>query len=107
MSECGGKRDVSLASTLWYMYKLEATREEIESTHEKFFQRGGLYEGTPKYYNRTAEPEEIANLASFLVSDLAAAINGQIILADSGKLAAATGEGFTGPVKAPPPLSLS
>lgn len=87
-------------------YKLETNREEMEATHNKFFANGGLFEEQAKYYNRIQEPAEIANLACFLASDLALAINGQIILADSGKTTAATGEGFTGPVKAMPPMAL-
>ncbi len=86
-------------------YKMEMSKEDIEGTHAKFFERGGLFEDVKKYYNRTAEPEEIAHLAAFLASDLSAAINGQIILADSGKTIAATGEGFTGPIKAVSPLA--
>ncbi|KAF4336780.1 fungal specific transcription factor factor [Fusarium beomiforme] len=75
-------------------YKIEATQSEIEKTHAKFFERGGLFQDQAKFYNRTAEPEEIANLAVFLASDLSLAINGQVILADSGKTTAATGEDF-------------
>ena len=85
-------------------YRVEATRADIEATHAKFFERGGLFSDTAKYYNRTAEPEEIAYVAAFLASDLALAINGQIILADSGKTIAATGEGFTGPILPAAPL---
>ncbi|KAH8654825.1 hypothetical protein BGZ61DRAFT_486883 [Ilyonectria robusta] len=87
-------------------YKLEASEDEIAKTHSKFFERGGLYADEHKYYNRAAEPEEIAYIAAFLSSDLAAAINGQILLADSGKTTAATGEAFTGPVPAAPPFKL-
>jgi NAD(P)-dependent dehydrogenase (short-subunit alcohol dehydrogenase family) len=88
-------------------YRVEASREEVEATHAKFFERGGLFDKGQehKYYNRTAEPAEIAHVAAFLASDLASAVNGQILLADSGKTAAATGEGFTGPVAAMPALT--
>ncbi|POR38179.1 Levodione reductase [Tolypocladium paradoxum] len=88
-------------------YQLEASDEEIAKTHAKFFERGGLFNDQQKYYNRTAEPDEIAYLAAFLTSDMAAAINGQIILADSGKTVAATGEGFTGPVTAVSPMNFA
>ncbi|VUC26555.1 unnamed protein product [Clonostachys rosea] len=87
-------------------YALEASEDEISKIHAKFFERGGLFADPAKYYNRAAEPEEIAHLAAFLSSDLAAAVNGQIILADSGKTTAATGEGFTGPVEAMPPFEV-
>ncbi|RKL33907.1 hypothetical protein BFJ72_g9689 [Fusarium proliferatum] len=88
-------------------YTTSATKEEIAATHAKFFERGGLYKQKEKFYNRAADPSEIANLACFLASDLALAINGQIILADSGKTTAATGEGFTGAVNPVPALSMS
>jgi NAD(P)-dependent dehydrogenase (short-subunit alcohol dehydrogenase family) len=89
-------------------YKTEATKEEVAATHAEFFERGGLFEPEQKhkFYNRVADPDEIANLACFISSDLSLAINGQVILADSGKTLAATGEGFTGPVGAMPPLAL-
>lgn len=88
-------------------YELKASSDEIAKTHAKFAERGRQGEGEQKYYNRTAEPEEIAYVATFLSSDLASAVNGQILLADSGKTVAATGEGFTGPVPAVQPLKLS
>lgn len=56
------------------------------------------------YYNRIAEPEEIANIGVFLVSELAASINGQNIVADSGKIVAALGETVIGPVQPLNPL---
>lgn len=87
-------------------YKTEATKAEMEATHDKFFARGGLFSQKEKFYNRMAEPEEIANLACFLASDLALTVNGHVILADNGKTVAATGEGFTGPVTAVAPLEL-
>ncbi|KAJ9149087.1 3-oxoacyl-(Acyl-carrier-protein) reductase [Pleurostoma richardsiae] len=54
------------------------------------------------YYNRIAGPEEIANIGVFLASDLSASINGQNIVADSGKTVAAFGENIIGPV---PPMT--
>ena len=56
------------------------------------------------YYNRFAEPEEIANIGVFLASDLSASINGQNIVADSGKVVAALGESIMGPVAPLKPL---
>lgn len=48
----------------------------------------------------------MAHVGLFLASDLAKSINGQVILADSGKTAAAIGEGCTGPVYPITPLEL-
>lgn len=62
----------------------------------------GQYVGGSKYYyERVSEPEEIANIGVFLASDLSASINGQNIVADSGRSAAAFGESILGPV---PPM---
>ncbi|KFZ20538.1 hypothetical protein V501_00070 [Pseudogymnoascus sp. VKM F-4519 (FW-2642)] len=58
--------------------------------------------GSPYYYDRIPEPEEIANICVFLASDLSAAINGQNIVADCGKTVAAFGESIIGPM---PPLT--
>lgn len=82
-------------------YEVKATREEIGKTHEAFFEKGGLVANPAYYFNRAQEPEEIANLAVFLASDLALCINGHVVLADSGKLAAATGDALTGRI---PPI---
>ncbi|KAK4871271.1 hypothetical protein LT330_000508 [Penicillium expansum] len=60
-------------------YKLEKTAEEIQND---------------------AAPEEIANFAVSLASDLPMAMNGQVIVADSGKSVAESEETFIGPVPA-------
>ncbi|KAK2610052.1 hypothetical protein N8I77_003511 [Diaporthe amygdali] len=59
---------------------------------------GDLIEGSQYYYQRVAEPEEIANIGVFLASHLSASINGQNIVADSGKTVAALGETVIGPI---------
>jgi NAD(P)-dependent dehydrogenase (short-subunit alcohol dehydrogenase family) len=87
-------------------YDVKATEDEIKATHKQFFERAGLLKGLEYYHNRTAAPEELARVGVFLASDLSSSINGVTILADSGKTAAATGEGCTGPVPAITPLSL-
>lgn len=59
------------------------------------------------YYNRVPEPVEIANIGVFLASNLSASINGQNIVADSGKTVAALGETVIGPVEPLTPLTKS
>lgn len=59
---------------------------------------GDLVEGSKYYYQRVADPEEIANIGVFLASHLSASINGQNIVADSGKTVAALGETVVGPI---------
>ncbi|KJZ71234.1 hypothetical protein HIM_09377 [Hirsutella minnesotensis 3608] len=54
---------------------------------------------SPYYYARMSEPDEMARIGVFLASDLSAAINGQRILADCGKVAAAFGESVIGPIQ--------
>ncbi len=88
-------------------YKVDVDEKQIKKNHEWFFERAGLLEQVQYYYNRTADPREIANIGVFLASDLSSAINGQVLLADSGKTAAATGEGCTGPIPPVKPLDLS
>ncbi|KJZ79028.1 hypothetical protein HIM_01801 [Hirsutella minnesotensis 3608] len=56
------------------------------------------------YFARVSEPDEIASIGVFLASNLSAAINGQSILADSGKMGAAFGEATLGPIQPMPPL---
>lgn len=85
-------------------YEVKATRAEIGATHEKFFEKGGLLKAKDYYFNRAQEPEEIANLAVYLASDMAVCINGVVVLADSGKLAAATGDALTGTIPPVKPL---
>lgn len=90
-------------------FKLSQTAEEVEDVkkqHAKFFVEAGLMANPQYYYNRTQEAEEIANVAVFFASDLAKSVNGQTLLADSGKTAAAIGEGCTGPIPPIQPLEL-
>lgn len=62
---------------------------------------GDFVEGSKYYYQRVAEPEEVANIGVFLASHLSASINGQNIVADSGKTVAALGETVIGSI---PPM---
>lgn len=89
------------------VYKNEQSKEEIKKNHLWFFERAGLLKAPEYYYNRLQDPVEIANVQLFLASNLSASINGQMILADSGKTSAATGEACTGPVPLITPLDLS
>ncbi|CAI7602124.1 unnamed protein product [Penicillium palitans] len=94
---------VQLSSSNIYLLKkawniIEKTAEEIRNDSGTIYQRFGLGGDQTYDYNRSAAPEEIATVAVFLASDLAMAINGQIIVADSGKSVAASEDTFTGPV---------
>jgi len=88
-------------------YKNELSQAQLKKNHEWFFERAGLLSAQQYYYNRMADPEEIADIQLFLASDLSSSINGHVILADSGKTMAATGEGCTGPIPPVKPLDLS
>ncbi|KAJ5514003.1 hypothetical protein N7463_003555 [Penicillium fimorum] len=86
-----------------WKYKLDKTAEENQK-QTVIYRRFGIGEDQEYYYNRCAALEEIANIAIFLASELALAINGQIVIADNGMSAAASGDTFTGPV---PPINPS
>lgn len=88
-------------------YSIVEDRKQIQKNHEGFFEQAGLMTKCEYYYNRLQEAEEMANVGVFLASPLASSINGQVILADSGKTAAATGEGCTGIVPPMKPLQFS
>lgn len=74
------------------------SKEEAMKVFESDF---GFVEGSKYYYQRVAEPEEIANIGVFLASHLSASINGQNIVADSGRSVAALGETVIAPI---PPM---
>ncbi len=83
----------------------EMSLDRIERDARSFFEKGGLLgSNAAYYYNRIAEPEEIAHLGVFLASDLAAAVNGAVILADSGYIPAGRGAGLFGPIPPVQPL---
>lgn len=88
-------------------YKNDMDDKTLKKNHEWFFERAGLLSAPQYYYNRLQDPDELANVQLFLASDLSSAINGQMILVDSGKTAAAMGEGCTGPIPPVKPLDLS
>jgi NAD(P)-dependent dehydrogenase (short-subunit alcohol dehydrogenase family) len=88
-------------------YQNDAKQEEMKQNHMWFFERAGLLKAPEYYYNRLQDPGEIANAQLFLASDMSSAINGQMILADSGKTSAATGESCTGPIPPVKALDLS
>lgn len=64
----------------------------------------GRFAGDTYYYDRIAEPVEIANFGVFLASELSASINSQNIVADSGKTAAAFGHSIIAPIERLSPL---
>ncbi|KIY01862.1 uncharacterized protein Z520_02000 [Fonsecaea multimorphosa CBS 102226] len=76
----------------------EDNSTQVKQDQDAFFKSSGMTgENAVYYYNRIALPEEIAHLGLFLASDLAAAVNGTVIVADSGRLAAGQGAGLFGP----------
>lgn len=88
-------------------YTNDQDEASLKQNHMWFFERAGLLKAPEYYYNRLQDPSEIANIQLFLASNLSSSINGQMILADSGKTSAATGEACTGPVPPVKPLDLS
>ena len=88
-------------------YKNDMSKEKIKENHQWFLDRAGLPSAEQYYYNRLQDPSEIASVQLFLASDVSSAINGQMILADSGKTSAAMGEGCTGPIRQVKSLDLS
>jgi NAD(P)-dependent dehydrogenase (short-subunit alcohol dehydrogenase family) len=88
-------------------YKNDEDAEQLQKNHMWFFERAGLLKAPEYYYNRLQDPDEVANVQLFLTSNLSSCINGQMILCDSGKTAAATGEACTGPIPPVKPLDLS
>lgn len=79
-------------------YSNSQDQATIKENHQWFFERAGLLKAQEYYYNRVQDPSEIAEVQLFLATGSSACINGQMILCDSGKTAAATGEACTGPV---------
>jgi NAD(P)-dependent dehydrogenase (short-subunit alcohol dehydrogenase family) len=88
-------------------YKNDQDAKQLQQNHMWFFERAGLLKSPEYYYNRLQGPSEIASVQLFLASDLSSGINGQMILADSGKTAEATGEACTGPIPPVTPLNLN
>ena len=84
-------------------YKISTDQIDIQKKHSAFLAKACPTDGY-YYYNRVAPPEEMARIGVFLASDAGASINGQVILADSGKVCGALGESFTGPIPPVPPL---
>ena len=86
-------------------YALEESTSDILKQHKMFCDEAGIDDGF-YYHNRVANPEEIAHIGVFLISDLSSAINGQVILADSGKSGGALGETLVGRIPPVSPLEL-
>jgi NAD(P)-dependent dehydrogenase (short-subunit alcohol dehydrogenase family) len=88
-----------------YQISIGKDANQIEQVRKTFAARTGL-EGTDAfyYYNRVAPAEELARVGVFLATDASAVINGQVILADSGKTIGALGESFTGRILPVPVL---
>ncbi|GJN85499.1 3-oxoacyl-reductase [Purpureocillium lilacinum] len=80
------------------------SKEEALRQFDATLGRQGGAGKSPYYYDRIPEPGEVASLGVFLASDLAAAVNGQNIVADCGKTAAAFGESIMGPVAPMTPI---
>ncbi|EXJ93255.1 hypothetical protein A1O3_01812 [Capronia epimyces CBS 606.96] len=80
------------------------TKSGILSNSQKAEQ--GEYKATEYYYNRLQDPAEVANVQVFLTSNISSCIYGQMVLCDSGKTAAATGEACTGSIPPVKPLDL-
>lgn len=82
----------------------EEALQEFDNTFGQRGQSNASKGKSPYYYDRIGEPNEVANLGIFLASDLAAMVNGQNIVADCGKTAAAFGESLYGPVPSMTPI---
>jgi NAD(P)-dependent dehydrogenase (short-subunit alcohol dehydrogenase family) len=89
--------------------KFHVTSDEktMKESFAKYISDKGVEAQQQYYYNRVAQPDEIANIGVFLASSLSSAVNGQVIIADSGKTAGALGESYIGAVPAVKPLDLN
>lgn len=88
-------------------FSLAMSEKDAKQSFQDVVDALGAGGQTQYYYNRIPQPDEIADVAIFLASDLSSAINGQLILADSGKSQGALGESYIGPVPAVKPMDLS
>ncbi|KAF4552979.1 Enoyl-(Acyl carrier protein) reductase-like protein 26 [Elsinoe fawcettii] len=83
-------------------YEVGPNEEEATSAMDPFW--SAQSKQSQYYHNRIMHPVEMANIGVFLASDLASAVNGQVIVADSGKTSAPFGESILGPLEALRPL---
>ena len=84
-------------------YHVEKTRDEIIEKHIKFCERAGLITDR-NIHDRSADPDEMGFLGAYLASDAASSINGQVILADSGKTGASLSSQLLGEIPPIKPL---
>lgn len=87
-------------------FNVTMTEKEGQEEFQKYIDVRGVEAEPQYYYNRLSQPDEIANIAIFLASDLASAINGHVVNADKGKTQGALGESYIGPVPRVMPLDL-
>ncbi|OAL39417.1 hypothetical protein AYO20_01287 [Fonsecaea nubica] len=88
-------------------FNLVMSESEAKEAFQKYIDVRGVQDQQQYYYNRVAQPDEIADIAVFLGSDLSSAVNGHVVVADSGKTKGALGESYVGPVPPVQPLDLS
>jgi NAD(P)-dependent dehydrogenase (short-subunit alcohol dehydrogenase family) len=84
----------------------QGTEEEAKETYFGYRKQQGLTEDYRYYFEKVALPDEMANVAIFLASDLATAINGQNIAADYGLTEGASAHECLGGMPAVTPLEL-
>lgn len=82
------------------------SEQDMKDSYKQFLATRGVdVDANPRYYYyRVAQPDEIANIGVFLASDLASAVNGHVITADSGRVDGGLAETHLGPVPALHPL---
>ena len=107
-----GVTQTSLIANSAHVVKGEAfnvtmTETEGKAVFQDYIDARGVQDEPQYSYNRLSQPDEIANIAIFLASDYATAINGHVVFADKGKTQGALGESYIGPVPKVEPLDLS
>lgn len=85
-------------------FNVTMAEAEGKRLFQEYIDARGVEADQQYFYNRISQPDEIANVAVFLASDLASAVNGHILIADKGKTQGALGESYIGPVPAVEPL---
>lgn len=102
----GFVRSSIIASTQQALASPTTTNKTItkEEASKAFDATLGRLASDKYYFDRIPEPEEIASIGVFLASELGASVNGQNIVADSGKTASGQGDRTIGPIPAMSPL---